>query len=64
MTVNQVKMYKVNTVVDGVEDDGQNMYRNTYLTKLRNTPISSKPFKDAIEDLDIMMARIYKRTRK
>ena len=39
-------------------------HRNTYLTKLRNTPMSSKPFKDVIEDLDVMMARIYKRTGK
>ncbi len=57
-------MYKVNIDVDGIEDDSQNMYRNTYLTKLRNTSISSEPFEDAMEDLDMMMARIYKRTRK
>ena len=44
LIVNQVKMYKVNIDVEGVEDDGQNMYRNTYLTKLRSTPISSKPY--------------------
>ncbi len=36
------------------------MYSNTYLTKLRNTPISSKPYVDMEEDLDVMMARIVK----
>lgn len=64
LTVDQVKLYKVNIDMDGVEDDGQNMYSTTYLTKLRNTPISSEPFIDIVEDLDVMMARICKRTRK
>lgn len=56
-------MYKININV-GVEDDGQKMYRNTYLTKPRTTPISSKIYEDVVEDLDLMMANIYKRTRK
>ena len=54
----------MNIDVEGVEDDGQNMYNTTYLTKLRNTPISSKSVEEIIEDLDVMMARIYKRIRK
>ena len=40
------------------------MYSNTYLTKLQNTPISIEPYVDVEEDLDVMMARIIKRTRK
>ena len=59
-----MKKYKVNIVVDGVEDEGQNMYSNTYLTKMRKIPISSKPFEDVVQDLDMMMARIYKRIGK
>lgn len=61
-TVDQVKMYKLKIDVYGVKDGGHNIYVNTYLTKLRNSPISSEPFEDAIEDLDIMMAKIDKRT--
>jgi len=64
LTVDQLKMYKVNIDVEGVEDDGQNMYRNTYLIKLRGTPISSDPYEYFEEELDILMAQIYKRTRK
>ena len=45
-TVDQVKTYGINLDVEGIEDDGQNMYNNTYLTKLRNTPISSEPYVD------------------
>ena len=56
LTVEQVKMYGINLDVEGLEDDGQNMYSNTYLTKLRNTPISSEPYVDIEEDLDVMMA--------
>ena len=43
-TVEQVKMYGVNLDVEGIEDDGQNMYSNTYLTNLINTPVSSEPY--------------------
>ena len=50
--------------MEGLEDDGQNMYSNTYLTKLRNTPISSKPYVDIEEDFNVMMERIIKRTGK
>ena len=50
--------------MEGLEDDGQNMYSNTYLTKLRDTPISFEPYVDIEEDFDAMMARIIKRTRK
>lgn len=57
-------MYKVNIDVEGVEDDGQNMYSNTYFTKLRGTPISLEPYEETVEDLDMMMARIYKRIGK
>ncbi len=57
-------MFKVNIDVEGVEHDGQNMYSNTYLIKLRGTPISLEPYEDTKEELDIMMAQIYKRTKK
>ena len=40
------------------------MYNNLYLTKIRNTPISSEPYVDVEEDFDVMMARIIKRTGK
>ena len=49
-------MYEINLDVEGVDDDGQNMYSNTYLTKLRGTPISSKPYEDVCEDLEVIMA--------
>lgn len=64
LKIDQVKMYKINIDVEGVKDNGQNMYSNTYLIKLKSTPISLKPYEDVVEDLDLMMARIYKRTRK
>ena len=60
----KIKTYGINLNVERSEDDGQNMYSNTYLTKIRVTPISLKPYEDAKEDLDIMMARIIKRTSK
>ena len=63
-TIDQVKAYGINLDVDELEDDGKNMYSNTYLTKLRNTPISSEPYVNIEEDLDTMVARIIKRTRK
>ena len=63
-TVDQVKTYGINLDVEGIEDDGQNMYSNTYLTKIRNTPINLEPYEDAEEDLDTLMAKIIKRTRK
>jgi hypothetical protein len=63
LTFDQVKTYKINIDVEGVEHDGQNMYRNTYLTNLRNILISLEPYEDVLEELDMMMARIYKRTR-
>lgn len=43
---------------------GKNMYSNTYLTKLRNTPISFEPYVNIEEDFDVMMAQIIKRSRK
>ena len=55
LRVDQVKMYKVNIDIEGVEDDGQNMYSNTYLTKLRGIPKISKPYEGAGEEIDIMM---------
>ena len=58
LIVDQMKMYKINTDIEGVEDDGQNMYSNTYLTKLRSTLISLKHYEDAMEDLDLMMTKI------
>ena len=63
-TVDQVKMYGINLDVEGIEDDGQNMYSNTYLTKLRDAPISSEPYVNIEEEFDVMMTRIIKRTRK
>ena len=62
--MDQIKTYGIDLDVEGLEDDGKNMYSNTYLTKLRNTPISSKPYADIEEDLDVMMAWIIKRTKK
>ena len=64
LIVEQVKTYGINLNVEGLEDDRQNMYSNTYLTKIRSTPISSEPYEDVEEDLDVMMARIIKRTGK
>ena len=64
LIVDQVKMYKINLDVEGIEDDGQNMYSNTYLTKLRNIPIGSYPYQDARDELDVMRAQIVKRTEK
>ena len=55
-TVDQVKTYGINLDVEGLEDDGQNMYSNTYLTKLRNTAISSEPYVHIEENIDVMMA--------
>ena len=52
----QVKTYNINLNVEGLEDDGKNMYSNKYLTKLRNIPISSEPYQDVGDDLDVMMA--------
>ena len=64
LIVEQVKTYGIDLNVEGLEDDGKNMYSNTYLTILRNTPISSEPYVDIEEDFDVMMARIIKRTGK
>ena len=64
LIVGQVEMYKVDIVIDGVEGDGQIMYSHTYLTKFKNTPISLEPFEDVVEDVDMMLSKIYKRTRK
>ena len=55
-TVDQVNTYGIDLNVEGLEDDGKNMYSNTYLTKLRNTIINSEPYVDIEEDLDVMMA--------
>lgn len=57
-------MYKVNIDVEEVHDDCKNMYSNTYLNKLRGTLISSEPYEDVGEELDISMAQIIKRTKK
>lgn len=64
LTVEQIKTYGINFNVEGLENDGQNMYSNTYLTKLRGIPIISEPYEDVEEDLDIMMFEIIKRTGK
>lgn len=63
-TINQIKTYGINLDVEGLEDDGHNMYSNTYLTKLRDTPISSEPYVDLDENLEVMVARIVKSTGK
>ena len=57
-------MYGIDLGVEGLEDDGQHMYINTYLTQIRNTPINSKPSTNVEEDLDTLMAKIIKRTKK
>ena len=36
LMVEQVKTYGIDLNVEGLEDDGKNMYNNTYLTKIRN----------------------------
>ncbi len=64
LTVEQIKTYGINFDVEGLEDDGQNMYSNTYLTKLRGIPISLVLYVDVEENFDIMMARIIKRMGK
>lgn len=64
LTMDQLKMYEVDLDVEGVEDDGKNMYSNTDLTKLKGTTISFEPYKDVGEDLDVMMAWITKRIEK
>ena len=64
LTVEQVKTYGIDLNVEGLEDDGKNIYSNTYLTKLRNTPISFEPYVDIEEDFDVMMTRIIKRIGK
>ena len=64
LTVEQVKTYGIDLNVEGLEDDGQNMYSNTYLNKIMNNPISSEPYVDIEEDFDVMMAQIIKRTGK
>ena len=64
LIVEQAKIYSNNLDVKGLEDDGQHMYSNTYFSKIRNTPISLKPYVDFEEDLDTLMAKIIKRTGK
>ena len=64
LTVKQVKTYGINLDIEGLEDDGQHMYSNIYLTKIRNTPINLEPYVDVEEDLDTLMAKIIKRTGK
>lgn len=49
-------MYKINIDVEGVEDDGKNIFSKTYLMKLRNTPVSSDPYEDVGEELNVMIA--------
>ena len=56
LTVEKIKIYNINFNVEGLEDNGQNMYSNTYLTKIRNTPINSERYENVEEDLDVMMA--------
>ena len=52
----KVKTYGINLNVERLEDDGKNIYSKTYLTKLRNTFINSKPYVDIEEDFGVMMA--------
>ena len=56
LIVEKIKTYGINFNVEGLEDDGQNMYSNKYLTKIRNTPIILEPYENVEEDLDVMMA--------
>ena len=64
LTVEQIKFYKVDINVEDIEDYGHNMFSTTYLTKIRCTHIRSEPFVDSVENLDILMAKIIKRTGK
>ena len=64
LIVGQVKTYGIDPNVEGLEDDGQPMYSNTYLNQRRNTTISFEPRIDVEEDLDTLMEKIIKRTRK
>ena len=59
-----MKTYGIDLNVQKLDDYGKNRYSNTYLNKIRNTPIISEPYVDVQEDFDVMMARIIKRTRK
>ena len=59
-----MKTYGIDLDVEGLEDDGQNLYSNTYLTQIRNNPINLEPRVNVKEDLDMLMAKIIKRTRK
>ena len=64
LTVGKIKTYGIDLDVDGLEDDGQNMYSNTYLTQIRNTPISLEPWVNTGENLDMLMAKIIRRIGK
>ena len=59
-----MKTYGMDLDVEGLEDGGQNLYSNTYLTQIRNNPINSEPLVNVKENLDMLMAKIIKRTRK
>ena len=56
LLLEQVKTYGIDLNVEELEDDRKNIYSNTYLTKIRNTPISLEPYVDIEEDFDVMMA--------
>ena len=56
LMVEQVTTYGIDLNVEGLEDDGQNVCSNTYLTKIRNTPISLELYVDIEEDFNVMMA--------
>lgn len=62
--VNQIKFYKVDIDIEGIDDDDKNMFSTTYETKIRPTPIRSELVKDIKEDLDVIMEKIYRRTNK
>ena len=64
LTIDKVKFYKVDINVEDIDDDGQNMFNTTYLTKIRPTPINSEPFVNTLENLDTLMAKIIKRNKK
>lgn len=62
--VGQVNFYQIDIDVEGIQEEGKNMYSNTYLTKLRGLPINSKPYEDVAKEIDVMVSQIVKRTRK
>jgi hypothetical protein len=57
-------MYNVDIDVTDVEDDGLHMFRDTYEKKIHPAPISLEPTNDTTDSMDVLMEKIYNRTKK